>query len=665
MLLIPRRLTISGYRSVFREVVYDFSPGCTLVHGENGSGKTVLTADAIYWCLFGTSLRSGSVDGILNRNSTMASVTLEARLGDKDIIVQRTRSKTKRRGTTHLSVTLGDGTDLLDGVGTSLRAKQKGLEDLLGMEKGLVQQVSFYSPESSFLQMTHSERVKLLEAVLGLDWVGTLAKKVKEKLTAAEARLNELKLKKSSMEGNLSALELWENNLLSKQKEPVSTGPTKEQLQAELEKIEARLVEVEDRKQKLAVAHKEVNDCLAGAAERVRTLELEIKGLQTQCSTLQRQADVISSDGPCPTCGQDMRMTDRYNALAEIEAKKQGLEASIADRELRLEQAKRKHWEVQQSVSTVAQAITTLEAQVGMLRARRQSVEKDLTKVDTDTSSDALQRDLLECRRRIADIKQDLSSLSAESTEAGGQAARWRWWVGALGTRGFRNFLVERALPVLEERGNAYLQAMSDGRLAVSISPTTTTSKGKDVEGINVLVRNVRGVDAYEDDSAGERRLADLSLTLALFDLAMDAGGGRGLGYLVLDEGLDPLDSQNAKRALEVIADTAKRQGDRLVQVISHSDRVRSAVIGKVIRVERGPDGWTRVPGLGLGKKPKQANVPRERKELLATLWNEMVERGYRGRDRMALIQAVNPQARKLADLTTEQLKAVLIGVRG
>ena len=165
----PTRIRIRGYRSIKDEMEYTYGEGCTLIHGENGGGKTTVVADALFWCLFGTSLRGREVDRIINKDSKEASVSVDMEVpGLGPATFERARPT---KGKSSFSVKLANGTDLLAGIGTSVSAKKAKVEDLLGMDQGTVQQVSFYCPELAFMNQRNSSRVKILEDMLGLKWV--------------------------------------------------------------------------------------------------------------------------------------------------------------------------------------------------------------------------------------------------------------------------------------------------------------------------------------------------------------------------------------------------------------------------------------------------------------------------------------------------------------
>ena len=51
-MLVPRRLTIRGFRGYRNEIAFDFDRPATIFFGENHSGKSS-TLNAIEWCLFG------------------------------------------------------------------------------------------------------------------------------------------------------------------------------------------------------------------------------------------------------------------------------------------------------------------------------------------------------------------------------------------------------------------------------------------------------------------------------------------------------------------------------------------------------------------------------------------------------------------------------------
>ena len=122
-------------------------------------------------------------------------------------------------------------------------------------------------------------------------------------------------------------------------------------------------------------------------------------------------------------------------------------------------------------------------------------------------------------------------------------------------TRGFSrtgipNVIISRALSFLEERVNVYVDLLTNGALGIRLSGFSTTKKGAVRNKIDIEVISASGVTTFESYSGGERQRLNISMLLALRDVAQ-MNKGISTNCLFLDEVLDQsLDSQGAADVL-------------------------------------------------------------------------------------------------------------------
>ena len=84
--------------------------------------------------------------------------------------------------------------------------------------------------------------------------------------------------------------------------------------------------------------------------------------------------------------------------------------------------------------------------------------------------------------------------------------------------------------------------------------------------------------------SGGETFQVSLSLALGLSDVVQSRSGGMGLDAIFIDEGFGALDSGALDSAVGVL--TQLTEGDRLVGVISHVDKLEESIPQK-LRVKK------------------------------------------------------------------------------
>ena len=138
------------------------------------------------------------------------------------------------------------------------------------------------------------------------------------------------------------------------------------------------------------------------------------------------------------------------------------------------------------------------------------------------------------------------------------------------------------------EMANRRLELMSGGRYELihrSGADRRNARAGLDIE---VLDRNTGRQRPSGSLSGGETFFTSLSLALGLSDVVQNHAGGKRMDALFIDEGFGTLSDDVLDKALEVLDRLS--EGDRLVGVISHVDRLDESIPQK-IRVRSGEKG--------------------------------------------------------------------------
>lgn len=630
-----KRLRAEGFRSIKDPVEVVFDGRLLLLEGENGAGKTTLGEEALHWLLSGKPLRGESVENIINRDAERAEVSAvfdSAATGE--IIVTRTRNSS---GSSSFTIKDAEGNDVDLGKGTTAASSADAMQEFLGMPWETLRATAFYAPERGLLGMTDTPRRKLLESAFGLEWVNDAAERAKK---AAKHTANVLASAKDSLARAESKAETQRRGAEELQRQAAAARSSSEKDTAtrvetlnreignaliEKDGLEETIAKVEAQEKELTRQREEVVESRKGAqekADKLRSLRFQSKArldaAKAALAPLYRErADLENEDDEhapaCPTCGRPYDTSGkqaRYatvigeiekheNAAAKESEVLKKLDAALAllDEKLIGPQAASslRLKEFDGELSTVWQEKARLAASRDAL-ARR--VEFDLPgeiarlQAQTRTGGETVRsleeahaaaiKDAEEADREVVAYREAVETAERKN-------AALAWWVRAFGAKGIRSFLLEAKLPELSRLASYYLGQMSDHAMSLEIRPTRLDSKGKEVEAINIIVRNVRGIDSAADGSTGERRIADLALALAQYDLALNRGG-RGFGALLLDEALDPLDPERARGVVEVLRDVSRR--GLAVVVISHNDDVRG-MFERTLAARRGTSGWT------------------------------------------------------------------------
>jgi DNA repair exonuclease SbcCD ATPase subunit len=138
-----------------------------------------------------------------------------------------------------------------------------------------------------------------------------------------------------------------------------------------------------------------------------------------------------------------------------------------------------------------------------------------------------------------------------------------------------RSLVIQNAIDYINSRLGEYSRELLGDR-CVMITSEATTKAG---EAINKIGVSITGGRSYESFSSGERRRVDLSIQLALNDMAASVFGAKS-NVLVCDEIDNGLDVDGLDALVRVLSDLSK---DRSVFLVSHHPYLRSAVHRKLM----------------------------------------------------------------------------------
>ena len=89
--MLLQQLKLNNVRSYIDETI-NFQDGSTLLSGDIGSGKSTILL-AIEFALFGTSRPDLPGEALLRKGATQASVELQFKINDNEIIIKRNLKK--------------------------------------------------------------------------------------------------------------------------------------------------------------------------------------------------------------------------------------------------------------------------------------------------------------------------------------------------------------------------------------------------------------------------------------------------------------------------------------------------------------------------------------------------------------------------------------------
>lgn len=298
-------------------------------------------------------------------------------------------------------------------------------------------------------------------------------------------------------------------------------------------------------------AVKKALDELSEAGTRMTAL---VNAQQNHAHWKQRLADVQQRTGKA------QREREQQEAkLAAVEAEL-GEKAVLEAQRLEKAEARR----------AVEAAMHDLQVQLGQLSEKLDKAGRD--------------RDLLKKRRQ-------------EQAEAQSKQGLYKHLRAAFGKHGIPSLIIEQTLPEIEDRTNALLERLTDGKMNVRLETLKDKKTGGTMETLDIKITDEQGVSRpYETFSGGEGFRVNFALRIALAQLLAERSGVR-VRTLVVDEGFGTQDQQGVQNLVEAIQ-TIQDDFDKIL-VITHLPELKE-VFPVRIEVEKDPVEGSRFEVLGV-----------------------------------------------------------------
>lgn len=600
----------------------------------NGAGKSSI-ADALCWCIFGTTARGESGDNVINQSAgknCRVGVTIQ----DGSISYFIARHRKHKTGKNGLTVTMSDGlteTDLTKGTD---RLTQEVVDQIVGSSHDVFSGSIYAGQEKmpDLPAMTDKALKMLIEEASGITVLEEAYKKAREAAQATEAKVNAEAIQVAGYQSYLERLYRDRNGLK---------------------------IQIEDHDKKKALRLQEVATQARGVVTRIKTLDLEIKTFdpaaivnaiqdidrkiagvsgenvklaehQKIVADIQAKSQIAKSNikteqtsldharknlanvnarigQPCGECGRDITAAEIANTTRALQDKmdvharilkdhKDAFEKAEVDLALAMnerdmfaagmtditaEQTERKrledqHGEYRQRVSAreilMAEA-KSLKEQIAEIGARVNPYHERLK--ETEVSIGEVEKNLESAQRRVKGAEQAL--------EVEKQVVR------VFSPAGVRARILDEVTPFLNAQTSKYLDTLSDGNISATWSTLTPAAKkGEFREKFSIDVQNVTGGGSFGRLSGGEKRKVRVATTLALQDL-VSTRASKPIELFIGDEIDDALDASGLERLMIILEEKAKERGS--VFVISHNDLADS--IRQTLTIEKLASGETKV----------------------------------------------------------------------
>ncbi len=582
----------------------------------NGSGKSVLF-EGIVWGLFGKTFRGLKGDKVVNTKAKKdCQVNLDLSINGSKITVTRYRKHTIHKDNLILEI---DGQEQQRMTPTET---QELLEDTIRMDYATFMNTSVF-PEGAFISLANmvneSDKKDLLESVAGIVSFDGYQKSARDRRKGIQESIDkqttELTATKSGVETEeqmAADLNQRHEEFAEKKKEKMVHLKDKiEEMKSSLKQIEGNAIGfnltslqkiIEEKKGSLK--NLEIDeDQRQNFIQSIANLQGEIVSLDVRKNEFELELSELNKLKPGQKCPlfkgkqcEQMTEGDIKEYLGKIQAKISNIDELIKGQTLKRltnESSLNAINNQRAAFIQVEESIGSDEVKLGELQRKQLSMapfkekaiaelwamDKEYTDAEKKISPYASMIEENEKRLRSLQEKKNNQETGLEKAQENQKYVQF--WVDGFGDRGLKSFLLDSVVQQLNEQTNHYLAYLTDGEIRIDISTRTMLKGGGEREKLNIKVYSEGGMQEYEGCSGGERRRVDVSMLLALRELAK-ARLEQTFDFLFVDELFDKLDKSGIERVLHLFT----QQTDDSVFVISHDPSLMD-VFENMITVEK------------------------------------------------------------------------------
>lgn len=582
MKIIFERVRIKNFLSFGNnETIFDYQKGINVVTGvvdgstkRNGVGKSSLLVDSLSFALYGRPLRGDAhinKENLINDvNGRDCSVSVDFKIDNIQYNVTRS---IKPNGLTIIC----DGQEIkLD----SMKNTQEWLVNRLGISHTCFSNILVLNVNSSqpFLSMDAALKREVIEDVLSLNIYGRMSEAAKSIHLSSKG---DKSVVETELRSYLKQLQVADESLKSlKEKQ----DHFEEEKRKHCEDIERDIKSLEDNREQIIIDDTDYSISLTRAKDCINVIDSKVMVLvkkEAECKKdIKDASDVLKKlehEVHCPTCRttladspitqkflQDCRdiITNSKNMLEDIALKRdQGKKAKDA-----------KLLEVV-SIEEKIKHITSLKNKKDIINSQINSKKAELIK----EQSRSLDLVSVISEEKYQEYKNSVIKTEAKMTDAVNTFEYSKLIRNMLGEDGVRKFVLSKIMPFFNTKINNYLKILgSDYSL---IFDNNLVEK--------VITRN-RETREYSNFSSGEKKRIDLSILLALMDIAKFQNSV-DTNILVLDEVLDTSMDNEGVESFLVFLRNGFRQiyGDKCIYIITHRSDISADNFDRLIKLRK------------------------------------------------------------------------------
>ena len=542
---------------------------CTLIVGDNkdrggnnGAGKTTLF-EAISVALTGRSLRDIKKESFINDEAESCLVKLSLYNNVTKHELEITRQFFRGNKTSKIEI-IEDGE--INSTITSVNEADKRILELIGIGREDLLRYYIISQDNvyTFFTAADNEKKEILNRITSADLINPL-------LDELSNRKKNLEEKKNELSKELVALDSKKETLDEQLEELKSNIVSSE----ELLDIQNRIKKLEKRKQSYLEENNHINDelkkldgknldidKLESNLKKIKKLIEDKKNLKDENKKIIRSAEQdIGGAVVCPKCGENfipeselnLSVEDTKKILKEAEQENKSIETALSKL---LEQRKDiqteidKAEEIQDTIKRKKREIKSNDDEIQIIDKKIVNRKKEIIELkkrkENNVAIKSIEDKIDECERKIEEVQKKIMPLEEELNQV-------NYWIYYMGKNGFKTYLANKAVSVLEGTVNSYLNKFKSD-LSVNINGFKILKDGSVREKIESFVlESGMNPKLFMAMSGGERGRIKLAGILAIQHLINMSLNGNGLNLLILDESLSGIDSEGTMEFVNIL----------------------------------------------------------------------------------------------------------------
>lgn len=588
----------------------------------NGAGKTMLL-EAFVWCCWGETVRKLEYDDdVINEQvGKDCKVSLYLEDGGNDIVIHRFRGHSitalnSKKNDLVVQIN-GKAASVTDAVemqtkinsilgtnfntfcallpGTSIKAATLGdvaIKDLL--DKILQTELYADAKELSDEQLEEVEKK--------IDGLHNIVTGLKTHVASVEANLAAYEESNATFEMDkaykLEALEAEAKDLRSTLAGYSSTLARIAEVKEAITKSQEKLNKIRTDTKATEVSIAKINNAIIlykaqGVAES-KSIDKAIQALRAKMAS---NTELI---GICHTCDQTvseshvLRLNDGLEKqIKDQEALKAVVVASFADK-IKLEEL---------SLTELTLVLEVASTAAADLCLKRSLLDTDLNELRTQLSSEPYVRKQLDTNQKLIqglqehanpftnfvnsakkEIKEHQDTIESHTKvieELEKDKEFLEFWSKAFSPQGIRNFLLNSIVNTLNERAKYYCKLLTNDEMSIvfDTKKELKTKGAKDKFSINV--QQLHGGTGYKKASSGEKKRADIVISMVLSDLAA-MKSTKHIPFRFLDEPFENIDELGTEAIVALLNEYKKKYNT--VFVVTHLDNIKN-IFSKCITV--------------------------------------------------------------------------------